>query len=85
MSRVCLSGHAESSTCYSSELRKYGSKVSMLFSLLGKNNLDAHHKSVHNRHRPKADMRYFADAADAVCVKNDRLCVKFMSEFTRST
>ena len=31
------------------------------------------------------DMRYYADAADAVCVKNIRLCVKFMLEFTRLT
>jgi hypothetical protein len=32
-----------------------------------------------------ADMRYYADAADAadaVCVKNIRLCLKLMLEFT---
>jgi hypothetical protein len=33
----------------------------------------------------EADMRYFADAADAVCVKNSKLCVKFMLEFTGLT
>jgi hypothetical protein len=27
-----------------------------------------------------SDMRYFADAADAVCVNNIKLCVKFMLE-----
>ena len=27
-------------------------------------------------------MRYYADAADAVCVQNSKLCVKFMLEFT---
>ena len=32
--------------------------------------------------RARADMRYYADA---VCVKNIRLCVKFMMEFTRLT
>ena len=32
-----------------------------------------------------ADMRYYADAADAVCVKNIRFCVKFMLEFTHLT
>jgi hypothetical protein len=30
-------------------------------------------------------MRYFADAADAVCVKNIRLCVKLMLEVARLT
>ena len=34
---------------------------------------------------PEADMRYYADAAGAVCVKNIRLCVKFMLEFMRLT
>ena len=33
------------------------------------------------QHWQLADMRYYADAADAVCVKNIRLCVKFMLEF----
>jgi hypothetical protein len=31
------------------------------------------------------DMRYYADAADAVCVKNIWLCVKFKLEFTHLT
>jgi hypothetical protein len=33
----------------------------------------------------QADMRYFADAADAVCVKNMMLCVRFVLEFTHFT
>ena len=33
----------------------------------------------------RSDMRYYADAADAVCVKNIKLCVKFMLEFTGLT
>jgi hypothetical protein len=32
-----------------------------------------------------ADMRYFADAADAVCVTNMMFCVTFVLEFTRLT
>jgi hypothetical protein len=31
------------------------------------------------------DMRYYADAADAVCVEIIKLCVKFMLEFTGFT
>ena len=30
-------------------------------------------------------MRYYADAANAVCVKNIKLCIKFMLEFTYLT
>ena len=33
----------------------------------------------------RPDMRYYTDAADTVCVKNIRLCVKYMLEFTRLT
>jgi hypothetical protein len=33
----------------------------------------------------EADMRYFADTADAVSVKNIKFCVKFMLEFTGLT
>ena len=31
---------------------------------------------------PHADMRYYADAVDAVCVKKYRLCVKCVLDFT---
>ena len=42
-------------------------------------------KDKNNLSNVRPDMRYYADAAESVCVKNIKLCVKFMLEFSGLT